>query len=193
MPQLFQGFSQKLPIRSLKSGRKNIIALFAQDLQTALRASRVRTIPTFRRQGNGARKFFEENFRPVRISKLGEHDGSLDRLLRADRRRAAHQAGRIYLSALSARRRNSVARKAIACAACATASAASRGLFRPRRDRGRRAHRAAAGNLLAEGSDRGPFSSMFKAPRAFSSRTASWCGSTTTPITAILTFPSARC
>ena len=36
-----------------------------------------------------ARAFFEENFRPVRIAKLGETTGLAHRLLRADRRRLA--------------------------------------------------------------------------------------------------------
>ena len=57
-----------------------------------------------------ARAFFEQNFRPVRIAKLGETHGIADRLLRADRRRLALPEPGIFGAALPAPARSGVAR-----------------------------------------------------------------------------------
>jgi len=56
----------------LKRHRK--VAPFAQDLQDTCRRAVEIQLPA---SDAAARKFFEENFRPVRISRLGEHDGFL--------------------------------------------------------------------------------------------------------------------
>lgn len=54
--------------------RRGKIAAFAQDLQAVCRRAADIALPADKET---ARRFFEENFRPVRISKLGEHDGFL--------------------------------------------------------------------------------------------------------------------
>lgn len=54
--------------------RRGKIAPFAEDLRGACTAAKQISLPADKVT---ARKFFEENFRPVRISKLGEHDGFL--------------------------------------------------------------------------------------------------------------------
>ena len=54
--------------------RRGKICPFAEDLQVACRAAVEIPLPADKET---ARKFFEENFLPVRISKLGERDGFL--------------------------------------------------------------------------------------------------------------------
>ena len=54
--------------------RRGKIAPFAEDLRGACTAAKQISLPADKVT---ARKFFEENFRPVRISKLGERDGFL--------------------------------------------------------------------------------------------------------------------
>jgi membrane-bound lytic murein transglycosylase A len=54
--------------------RKGKIAPFAEDLRGACTIAKDIKLPADKET---ARKFFEENFRPVRISKLGERDGFL--------------------------------------------------------------------------------------------------------------------
>jgi membrane-bound lytic murein transglycosylase A len=54
--------------------RRGNIPSFAADLQGACRTAAAIPLPA---DSETARKFFEENFRPVRISKLGEREGFL--------------------------------------------------------------------------------------------------------------------
>jgi membrane-bound lytic murein transglycosylase A len=54
--------------------RRKKMSPFAQDLQNVCAIAAKIPLPAGKET---ARKFFEENFRPVRISKLGEHDGLL--------------------------------------------------------------------------------------------------------------------
>jgi membrane-bound lytic murein transglycosylase A len=54
--------------------RKGKIAPFAEDLRGACKAAKDIKLPADKA---AARKFFEDNFRPVRISRLGERDGFL--------------------------------------------------------------------------------------------------------------------
>jgi membrane-bound lytic murein transglycosylase A len=54
--------------------RRGKMVPFAQDLQAVCKRAAEVTLPA---DNETARKFFEENFRPVRISRLGEHDGFL--------------------------------------------------------------------------------------------------------------------
>ena len=54
--------------------RRGNIRPFAEDLQVACRAAAAIPLPA---DEETARKFFEENFLPVRISRLGERDGFL--------------------------------------------------------------------------------------------------------------------
>ena len=54
--------------------RRRNMTPFAQDLQDVCRRATEISLPA---SDDVARKFFEENFRPVRIAKLGEHDGFL--------------------------------------------------------------------------------------------------------------------
>ncbi len=54
--------------------RRGKMAAFAQDLQAVCRRAAEIALPADKET---AREFFEQNFRPVRISKLGERDGFL--------------------------------------------------------------------------------------------------------------------
>lgn len=54
--------------------RRGKMAAFAEDLQAVCKRAADIALPADKET---ARKFFEDNFRPVRISKLGEHEGFL--------------------------------------------------------------------------------------------------------------------
>ena len=106
----------------------------------------------------GARDFFEQNFRPVRIVAAGRAAGLLHRLLRADCRRRAAAERRIH------RPRSIAVPTTCSPSACVLPARparlgkrvvkAGRAVLRARGDRGRRDRRARARNLLPEKSDR---------------------------------------
>ena len=68
-----------------------------------------------RRKRSEARAFFEENFRPVRISRLGEIRRLPDRILRADRRGLALPQSGVPRSALPASARSGRGRPQARC------------------------------------------------------------------------------
>ena len=151
------------------------------------------------RRPSAARKFFEENFRAVRVAQDRGSERLPHRLLRADRRGLAHPDRRLQGAALRPAAR-SRAHGAQAQGrelsqhrprGAAHRARQVRAVFRSRRDRGRRARDAQPGDLLSQGRERSavhPDPGLgARAPRP----TARCCASITTRTTASPTRRSA--
>ena len=146
-----------LTITRQRSGRD------AGPVGDALKEICARALAAIPLDDNGAKKFFEDNFRPLRINKLGDTDRLSHRLLRAHHRRLARADGSVHGAALSPaaqsrRRRAAQARRRFPVEGRQSRPPRrppqDRAVLRPRRDRGWRARRLAPGNLLAARSGR---------------------------------------
>ena len=151
---------------------------------------------------DGARKFFEDNFRPLRINKLGDADGFLTGYYEPIIDGSRVPTGRVHGAALSPAAQSGGFRTAQARRRLPLKGRQSRpprrppqdrALLRPRRDRGRRARWLASGNLLAARARSTCCLRRSRARRASGWKTARFCASTTIPITAGPIRRSAGC
>ena len=168
-----------------------------RPVRAALLAVCARAIAARRLDAAAARLFFENNFIPVRIRKLGDDAGFLtgyyEPIVDGSRFPTREFSVPLYrrppdLVAAGATRPDGPFPNS-GGALRKTADGDLRALLRSRRDRGRRARRPASGNLLAAHGDRRPVH-RFRARPGSGLKTAPCCASITTRITAIPMFRS---
>ncbi len=152
--------SRELPRAEQQSAGR---ALKRSAISEALKSVCARGLAAVPLEEDGARKFFEDNFRPLHISKLGDSDGFLtgyyEPIIEGSRVPTGEFTAPLYrrppnLVASGRRKLGDSFPEQGRQGRPPGRPAQDRALLRPRRDRGWCARRLASGNLLAAQRDR---------------------------------------
>ena len=148
--------------RALNASRQPVAATVT-PIADALKAICERAFAAIPLEEDGARQFFEDNFRPLRISKLGDTDGFLtgyyEPIIEGSRVPTGEFTAPLYrrppnLVVSGRRKLGDAFPEQGRQGRPPRRPPQDRALLRSRRDRGRRARRLASGNLLAAQPDR---------------------------------------